>query len=152
LLSFANFRLDLDSERLWKDDDEGLLRNHVHDLRSVLGEGLVETVVGRGYRFTPEIQHADSDFTSGFYSQSCPNFGFNCVETPQRIEQIAAIATNADPTCEVCIYSSPSPTPGNLVRCIAAGKSASSADFVADGGAAFPALVRLDDGTNCAAY
>jgi hypothetical protein len=92
------------------------------------------------------------DFTNGFYSQSCPNFGFNCVETPQRIEQIAAIATNADPTCEVCIYSSPSPTPGNLVRCIAAGKSASKADFVSDGGAAFPALVRLDDGTNCAAY
>jgi len=36
---------------------ESLLRNHVHDLRSVVGEGVVETVVGRGYRFTPEIQH-----------------------------------------------------------------------------------------------
>ena len=36
---------------------ESLLRNHVHDLRSVVGEGVVETVVGRGYRFTLEIQH-----------------------------------------------------------------------------------------------
>jgi hypothetical protein len=40
---------------------EGLLRNHVHDLRSVIGEGLVETVVGRGYRFTAEIQHVHTD-------------------------------------------------------------------------------------------
>ena len=96
MLSFGPFRLDLDSERLWKHDrevrlrrkpfailrflvhnprrlvthadiveavwgkmviSESLLRNHVHDLRSVVGEGVVETVVGRGYRFTPEIQH-----------------------------------------------------------------------------------------------
>jgi DNA-binding winged helix-turn-helix (wHTH) protein len=92
--------MDLDSERLWKHDEEvqlrrkpfailrflvqnprrlvthaeiveavwgriamseGLLRTHVHDLRSVLGEGLVETVVGRGYRFTAEIQHVHTD-------------------------------------------------------------------------------------------
>jgi DNA-binding winged helix-turn-helix (wHTH) protein len=96
LVSFGPFRLDLDSERLWKDDQEvrlrrkplailrflvqnprrlvthadiveavwgkiaiseSLLRNHVHDLRSVVGEGVVETVVGRGYRFTPDVQH-----------------------------------------------------------------------------------------------
>ena len=95
-MSFGPFRLDLDSDCLWKDDQEvrlrrkpfailrfllqnprrlvthadiveavwgkmviseSLLRNHVHDLRSVVGEGVVETVVGRGYRFTPEIQH-----------------------------------------------------------------------------------------------
>jgi DNA-binding winged helix-turn-helix (wHTH) protein/tetratricopeptide (TPR) repeat protein len=36
---------------------ESLLRTHMHDLRSVLGEGVVETVVGRGYRFVAEIQH-----------------------------------------------------------------------------------------------
>src|ERR1700739_3687854 len=89
LLSFPPFRLDLDAERLWRDDkevplrrkpfailrylvqnpqrlglqaeiveavwgkiamSESLLRTHVHDLRGVLGEGVVETVVGRGYR------------------------------------------------------------------------------------------------------
>ena len=95
------------------------------------------------------------DFTNGFYSQSCPNFGFNCVSTPQRIEQIEAIAANADPTCELCIYES-EPTdagPPQIVKCIAAGKSVSKADLVADGGTtAFPALVQLDDGTHCAAY
>jgi hypothetical protein len=30
---------------------ESLLRTHVRDLRRVLGEALIETVVGRGYRF-----------------------------------------------------------------------------------------------------
>ncbi len=100
MLSFAPFHLDLDSERLWKHDQEvrlrrkpfailrflvqnprrlvthaevveavwgkiamseSLLRTHVHDLRSVLGDGVVETVVGRGYRFVAEIQHVYAD-------------------------------------------------------------------------------------------
>ncbi len=100
VLTFAPFRLDLDSERLWKQDhevrlrrkpfailrflvqnprrlvthgeiveavwgkivtSESLLRTHVHDLRGVLGEGIVETVVGRGYRFVAEIQHVYTD-------------------------------------------------------------------------------------------
>ena len=100
MLSFATFRLDLDSQRLWKHEEEiqlrrkpfailrflvqnpkrlvthaeiveavwgkvamseSLLRNHVHDLRSRVGEGVVETVVGRGYRFTPEIQYVHSE-------------------------------------------------------------------------------------------
>lgn len=34
---------------------ESLLRTHVRDLRRVLGEGIIETVVGRGYRFTAEL-------------------------------------------------------------------------------------------------
>jgi DNA-binding winged helix-turn-helix (wHTH) protein len=100
LVSFANFRLDLDSARLWKHDQEvhlrrkpfailgflvrnpkrlvtyaeiveavwgkavmseGLLRSHIFDRRSVLGERIVETVVGRGYRFTADIQHVHTD-------------------------------------------------------------------------------------------
>jgi predicted ATPase len=100
LLSFPPFRLDLDSERLWKHDQEvrlrrkpfailrflaqnprrlvthaeivdavwgkiamseSLLRTHVHDLRGVLGEGVVETVVGRGYRFTAEVEQLYAD-------------------------------------------------------------------------------------------
>src|ERR1700756_1878243 len=40
---------------------ESLLRTHVHDLRGVLGEGTVETVVGRGYRFIAEIKQVYSD-------------------------------------------------------------------------------------------
>jgi DNA-binding winged helix-turn-helix (wHTH) protein/tetratricopeptide (TPR) repeat protein len=100
LLSFPPFRLDLESERLWKDGEEvrlrrkpfailrylvhnptrlvthaeiveavwgkiamseSLLRTHVRDLRQVLGDGLVETVVGRGYRFVAEIKHVELD-------------------------------------------------------------------------------------------
>ena len=35
---------------------ESLLRTHVRELRVVLGEGLTETVVGRGYRFIPDVE------------------------------------------------------------------------------------------------
>jgi DNA-binding winged helix-turn-helix (wHTH) protein len=38
---------------------EGLLRNHVHELRRAIGEGIVETVIGRGYRFVPEVEHIE---------------------------------------------------------------------------------------------
>ncbi len=34
---------------------ESLLRTHVHDLRRVLGEHVIETVVGRGYRFAADV-------------------------------------------------------------------------------------------------
>lgn len=33
---------------------ESAVRSHLHELRQVLGEGVIETVIGRGYRFTPE--------------------------------------------------------------------------------------------------
>ena len=34
---------------------ESSVRTHVHELRQALGEGVIETVIGRGYRFTAEI-------------------------------------------------------------------------------------------------
>ena len=34
---------------------ESSVRSHLHELRQVLGEGLIETVIGRGYRFTGEV-------------------------------------------------------------------------------------------------
>src|SRR5262249_40748518 len=34
---------------------ENLLRTHIHDLPRNIGEGIVETVVGRGYRFVPKV-------------------------------------------------------------------------------------------------
>lgn len=94
MLSFPPFRLDLESERLWKGDEslhlrrkpfailrylvqnpnrlvsheeivgavwgkvamsESLLRTHVRDLRQTIGEGIVETVAGRGYRFAADV-------------------------------------------------------------------------------------------------
>jgi len=33
----------------------GLLRTHIHELRQVLGQGIIETVSGRGYRFLPAV-------------------------------------------------------------------------------------------------
>jgi DNA-binding winged helix-turn-helix (wHTH) protein/tetratricopeptide (TPR) repeat protein len=35
---------------------ESLLRTHVSELRHVLGDDMIETVVGRGYRFLPDVQ------------------------------------------------------------------------------------------------
>jgi DNA-binding winged helix-turn-helix (wHTH) protein len=34
---------------------ESLLRTHISDLRSALGDAVIETVVGRGYRFTATV-------------------------------------------------------------------------------------------------
>src|SRR5262245_44471354 len=40
---------------------ESLLRTHVRELRQAVGEGMVETVVGRGYRFVAKVaQFAES--------------------------------------------------------------------------------------------
>src|ERR1700722_9858053 len=35
---------------------ESLLRTHLWELRRVLGESVVETVVGRGYRFVADVE------------------------------------------------------------------------------------------------
>src|SRR5262245_42779610 len=34
---------------------ESAVRTHLHELRQVLGEGVIETVIGRGYRFVAEL-------------------------------------------------------------------------------------------------
>jgi DNA-binding winged helix-turn-helix (wHTH) protein len=39
---------------------ESAVRSHLHDLRSILGEGVIETVIGRGYRFTAELGDDDA--------------------------------------------------------------------------------------------
>ncbi len=104
MLSFPPFRLDLESERLWRNGEEmhlrrkpfailrhlvlhpqrlvthgeivdavwgkvamseSLVRTHLCDLRQVLGEGVVETVVGRGYRFVREVVHVEADGSPG---------------------------------------------------------------------------------------
>jgi DNA-binding winged helix-turn-helix (wHTH) protein len=44
---------------------ESLLRTHVHALRQVVGHGLIETIVGRGYRFTADV---DRDVGRGLSS------------------------------------------------------------------------------------
>jgi predicted ATPase len=36
---------------------ESLLRTHLSALREALGDGVIETVFGRGYRFLPEVKH-----------------------------------------------------------------------------------------------
>jgi DNA-binding winged helix-turn-helix (wHTH) protein len=44
---------------------ESLLRTHVHDLRRVLGEPVIETVVGRGYRFVANLSNVSDDEARG---------------------------------------------------------------------------------------
>jgi DNA-binding winged helix-turn-helix (wHTH) protein len=35
---------------------DSAMRSHLHELRQVLGEGIIETVIGRGYRFVAELR------------------------------------------------------------------------------------------------
>ncbi len=37
---------------------DSAVRSHLHELRQVLGEGVIETVIGRGYRFVAELETA----------------------------------------------------------------------------------------------
>ncbi len=39
---------------------DSAMRSHLHELRQVLGEGVIETVIGRGYRFVAELQSANT--------------------------------------------------------------------------------------------
>lgn len=49
---------------------ESLLRTHLSALRQVLGEGVVETVIGRGYRFLPEVKRLDIEALRGDTARS----------------------------------------------------------------------------------
>jgi predicted ATPase len=44
---------------------ESLLRTHISELRRVLGEAAIETVVGRGYRFLLEVKHLEREPSPG---------------------------------------------------------------------------------------
>jgi len=110
MLSFPPFRLDLESERLWRGDQElhvrrkpfailrylvqnpnrlvsheeivaavwgkiamseSLLRTHVRDLRQAMGENVVETVVGRGYRFAADVGHVPVEMVHDGHEEAC---------------------------------------------------------------------------------
>jgi DNA-binding winged helix-turn-helix (wHTH) protein/tetratricopeptide (TPR) repeat protein len=45
-------------ENVWGEVvvSESAVRTHMHELRQVLGDGVIETVVGRGYRFTAALE------------------------------------------------------------------------------------------------
>lgn len=59
-------------ERVWAGQvvSESAVRTHVHELRHALGEGLIETVIGRGYRFTAEL--VDDAAAPGLPAQAAP--------------------------------------------------------------------------------
>jgi DNA-binding winged helix-turn-helix (wHTH) protein len=38
---------------------ENLLRTYIHELRHVIGEGIIETVIGRGYRFLADVTEVE---------------------------------------------------------------------------------------------
>src|SRR5689334_11216765 len=44
-------------EQVWRGAvvSDSAMRSHLHELRQVLGDGVIETVIGRGYRFVAEI-------------------------------------------------------------------------------------------------
>jgi len=95
------------------------------------------------------------DYQSESYSQTCPNFGYNCVITPVKIEAIQFISTTADPTCKVCLYDSTMPSDSAILKCVSPGTTLSGTSLYggdADASASKPILLRLDDGSDCASY
>jgi predicted ATPase len=38
---------------------ESLLRSHVHEIRKAVGEGIIETIIGRGYRFMVDVREIE---------------------------------------------------------------------------------------------
>jgi DNA-binding winged helix-turn-helix (wHTH) protein/tetratricopeptide (TPR) repeat protein len=44
---------------------ESLLRTHMSELRRVLGQGAIETVVGRGYRFLLDVKYVELELSRG---------------------------------------------------------------------------------------
>jgi DNA-binding winged helix-turn-helix (wHTH) protein/tetratricopeptide (TPR) repeat protein len=71
---------------------DSVLRTHVRALRQVIGEGLIETVVGRGYRFVVDVQEeADSSLQPCATVADAPMF-----DTPQpyfvgRVAELSAL-------------------------------------------------------------
>jgi DNA-binding winged helix-turn-helix (wHTH) protein len=65
-------------EAIWGNvvTSDSLLRTHVRQLRRVIGEGVIETIIGRGYRFVLEVTQAPEPralprrLTSGTYAKS----------------------------------------------------------------------------------
>jgi DNA-binding winged helix-turn-helix (wHTH) protein len=45
-------------EQVWRGAvvSDSSMRSHLHELRQVLGDGVIETVIGRGYRFIAEVR------------------------------------------------------------------------------------------------
>src|SRR5262245_10339135 len=39
---------------------DSAMRSHLHELRQVLGDSVIETVIGRGYRFVAELRDDDA--------------------------------------------------------------------------------------------
>jgi DNA-binding winged helix-turn-helix (wHTH) protein len=77
---------------------ESLVRTHVHDLRRVLGEGVIETVVGRGYRFLADVSEIDEARTGkGLAGKSTLEF-VRATESPSpgRADGVAQAVRPAD--------------------------------------------------------
>lgn len=74
---------------------ESLLRTHVRELRQAVGEGIVETVVGRGYRFVPKVaQVAVSPATRRAEAPGSPLVGRDEAMTVLREDWDAALEGN----------------------------------------------------------
>jgi DNA-binding winged helix-turn-helix (wHTH) protein len=59
---------------------ESLVRTHVRDLRHVLGEDVIETVAGRGYRFLADVSEIDDERKGKWLAAEPP---LELVRTPQ---------------------------------------------------------------------
>jgi predicted ATPase/DNA-binding winged helix-turn-helix (wHTH) protein len=74
---------------------ESLLRTHVSELRRVLGDGAIETVVGRGYRLLLEVKHLALDASRGDASSPAKGDGRVVVGRDAEVDSLRAAFQSA---------------------------------------------------------
>jgi DNA-binding winged helix-turn-helix (wHTH) protein len=65
---------------------ESVLRTHMHALRRVLGDQVIETVIGRGYRFLLDVQEVDPAKVDAGPQQAAPGAGSMLVGRDEELE------------------------------------------------------------------
>lgn len=85
---------------------ESLLRTHVRDLRQALGEGVVETIVGRGYRVIAEVTYLGDTTREGAAPVAAKAVGRPVAEQPRAqpfgpvLARLLLEATNQRARCD----------------------------------------------------
>ena len=74
---------------------ESLLRTHMSELRRVLGEGTIETVVGRGYRFLLEVKCLELNLSRGETGSMAKGNGMVVVGRDAELDSLRAAFQSA---------------------------------------------------------
>src|SRR5580658_8292362 len=83
---------------------ESLLRTHMSELRRVLGEGAIETVVGRGYRFLLEVKYLELEASRGKTGSIAKGDGRIVVGRNAELELLRGALQSAKDRCRTTVF------------------------------------------------